>query len=85
MQSETASVHQSSIKYLDYLSQEPMTCIELSPYFGNKITHEIYYFRSALVTLVRQALPKGRGRVEHQKVADDPALGPGRSAPPRLD
>jgi hypothetical protein len=49
-------------------SQELMTCIELSPYFGNKTTYEIYCFWSALVLLVRQAPPKDRGAcVEHQK------------------
>jgi hypothetical protein len=44
-----------------------MTCIELSPYFGNKITHDIYYFRSTLVLLVRQAPPKDRGHVLNTK------------------
>jgi hypothetical protein len=34
-------------------SQEPMTCTEMSPYFGYKITHEIYYFWSVLVLLLR--------------------------------
>jgi hypothetical protein len=40
-----------------------MTCIELSPYFGNTITHEINCFRSSLVLLVLQAPPKGMGHV----------------------
>jgi hypothetical protein len=51
-----------------------MTCIELSPYFENKITHEIYCFRSALVLLVRQALPKDRGHMLSTKSG-------GRSSP----
>jgi hypothetical protein len=37
---------------------KPMTCVQLSPYFVNKITHEIYYFQSTLMLLVRQAPPK---------------------------
>jgi hypothetical protein len=44
-----------------------MACIKLSLYFGNKITHEIYCFRSALVILVRQAPKKAGACVEHQK------------------
>jgi hypothetical protein len=40
-----------------------MTCIELIPYFENKITHEMYCFQSALVLLVRQAPPKGKGHM----------------------
>jgi hypothetical protein len=51
-------------------SQEPVTCIEMSPYFENKITHEIYCFRTALVLLVRQAPPKGRGMRWTPKVAE---------------
>jgi hypothetical protein len=50
-----------------HLSQEPMTCIELSPYFENKITHEINCFRCSRVLLVRQAPPKGRGHVLNTK------------------
>jgi hypothetical protein len=57
-------------------SQELMTCIKLSPYFGNKITHVIYCFQSALVLLVRQAPPKARGMCWTPKVANGPALGP---------
>jgi hypothetical protein len=44
-----------------------MTCIKLSPYFGEKITHVIYCFRSVLVLLVRQTPPKGRGYVLNTK------------------
>jgi hypothetical protein len=44
-----------------------MTCIQLGPYFGNKLTHEIYCFRSVLVLLVRQTQPKGRGHVLNTK------------------
>jgi hypothetical protein len=44
-----------------------MTCIELNPYFGIKITHEIYCFRSVLVLFVCQAPPKEGACVEHQK------------------
>jgi hypothetical protein len=48
MAEEDAIQNELCIKVLSNIyiiwSQEPMTCIELSPYFGNKITHEIYYF-----------------------------------------
>jgi hypothetical protein len=44
-----------------------MTCIELSPYFGNILTHEIYCFRSGLVLLFCQAPPKGMGYVLNTK------------------
>jgi hypothetical protein len=63
-----------------------MTCIELSPYFGNKITHENYCFRSALVLLVRQAPPKGSGAyVEHQKWWTVRPVGPDNPRAQRLD
>jgi hypothetical protein len=44
-----------------------MTCIELSPYFRNKITYEIYCFQSALVLLVCQAPPNDKGHVLNTK------------------
>ena len=44
-----------------------MTCIELSPYFRDRITHDIYCFQSALVLLVCQASQKGRGHVLNTK------------------
>jgi hypothetical protein len=44
-----------------------MTCTELSPYFRNKITYEIYCFQSALVLLAQQAPLKGRGPVLNTK------------------
>jgi hypothetical protein len=51
------------IKYLYYLITRADACIELSPYFRNKITHEIYCFWSALLLLVRQTPLKGRGHM----------------------
>jgi hypothetical protein len=63
-----------------------MTCIQLSPYFGNKITHKIYCFRSVLVLLVRQAPPKGKeAYVEQQKWRTVQPLGPNSPRAPRLD
>jgi hypothetical protein len=44
MQYEMDYVHQSSIKYLYYLTARADDCIELSPYFENKITHEVNCF-----------------------------------------
>jgi hypothetical protein len=49
------------------LSQGLMTCIELSPYLGNKITHEIYCFWSAFALLVRQSSTKRQGHVLNTK------------------
>jgi hypothetical protein len=65
-------------------SQELITCIDLSPYYENKITHKIYYFRSVLVPLVCQAPPKGRGMCWAPKVADCSTLGPGQSVRPAI-
>jgi hypothetical protein len=64
-----------------------MTCIELSPYYGKKVAHEVNCFRSfSLVILVRQAPPKGRGAyVEHQIERTVRPLGLDSPCAPRLD
>jgi hypothetical protein len=61
-----------------------MTCIELSPYFRNKIIHGIYCFRCALVLLVRQAPPKGRGHMLSTKSSGQSTLGLGQSTCPAI-
>jgi hypothetical protein len=67
MQSETTSVHQNSIKYLYYLIIRADDLYRSKSLLREQIIHEIYYFRSALVLLVCQAPPKGRGQVLNTK------------------
>jgi hypothetical protein len=61
------SVHQSFIKYLYYLVTRAHDLYRAKSLLQEKITHEIYCFRSALVLLVRQAPPEGRGHVSNTK------------------
>jgi hypothetical protein len=66
-------------------SQEPMTCIELSPYFGNKITREVNCFLSFHLCFWFVKLhQKTTGICWAPKVADGSALGPGQSVCPAI-
>jgi hypothetical protein len=86
MQYETTSVHQSSIKYLYYLiaRADDLHRAESLLRKQNNSWGQLL-LKVLLVLLVGQAPPKGRGMCWAPKVADGPALGPGRSTAPRSD
>jgi hypothetical protein len=63
-----------------------MTCIELSPYFGNKITHEVNSFWSFRWCFwIAKLHQKAGAYVEHQKWQMVRPLGPNSPRAPQLD